>query len=279
VDERSILDVTPNDLIGYGQCHFFAGIGGWSHALRLAGVPDDEPVWTGSCPCQPFSAAGRGDGIADERHLWPHWFHLISQCRPSTVFGEQVASKAGLHWWFDLVQADLEGSGYITAAADLCAAGVGAPHVRQRLYFAGKRLADMFGTGRRQVGRDTTGNLATHGIETGNRVGNGGTDGFASRMADAEGTRPSHRGHGSIFTPAVTARDRSITNEPTTITTDDFWGNPDWLFCQDDKRRPVEPRTFPLVNGVSERVGLLRGYGNAIVPQVAQAFIEAVMAC
>ena len=58
VDERSIVDVQPGDLAGYTQCHWFAGIGGWSLALRLAGWPDDRPVWTGSCPCQPFSSAG-----------------------------------------------------------------------------------------------------------------------------------------------------------------------------------------------------------------------------
>src|SRR5271168_3827885 len=93
VDERSIEDVKPSELSGYTQCHFFAGIGGWSYALRLAGWPDDRPVWTGSCPCQPFSAAGKGAGFADERHLWPAFFHLIRECRPGTVFGEQVASK------------------------------------------------------------------------------------------------------------------------------------------------------------------------------------------
>src|SRR5512147_3187208 len=60
VDERSIVDVQPADLVGFTQCHFFAGIGGWSLALRLAGWPDDRPVWTGSCPCQPFSQAARG---------------------------------------------------------------------------------------------------------------------------------------------------------------------------------------------------------------------------
>src|SRR6478736_4470499 len=94
VDTRSITEVQPDDLAGYTQCHFFAGIGGWSHALQLAGWPTDRPVWTGSCPCQPFSAAGKGIGFADERHLWPAFHWLISQCRPATVFGEQVASAA-----------------------------------------------------------------------------------------------------------------------------------------------------------------------------------------
>jgi DNA (cytosine-5)-methyltransferase 1 len=82
VDERSILDVAPDDLRGFAQCHFFAGIGVWSYALRLAGWPDDRSVWTGSCPCQPFSVAGMGGGFDDERHLWPFWFHLIESRRP-----------------------------------------------------------------------------------------------------------------------------------------------------------------------------------------------------
>jgi hypothetical protein len=84
VDERSIEDVRPDDVRGYTQCHFFAGVGVWSYALRLAGWPDDRPVWTGSCPCQPFSQAGKGAGFADERHLWPAWFHLIRECRPQS---------------------------------------------------------------------------------------------------------------------------------------------------------------------------------------------------
>ena len=136
VDERSIEDVKPDDLMGFTQCHFFAGIGVWSHSLRRAGWSDDRPVWTGSCPCQPFSAAGKGDGFADERHLWPAWFHLINQCRPAVVLGEQVASKDGLGW-LDLVQSDMEAAGYAFGAVDTCAAGFGAPHIRQRLYFVG----------------------------------------------------------------------------------------------------------------------------------------------
>lgn len=120
VDERSIEDVKPSDLLGYSQCHFFAGIGVWSWALRRAGWEDSRPVWTGSCPCQPFSSAGSGEGFADERHLWPAFFHLIQQHRPPAIFGEQVASPDGLAW-FDLVQTDLEAEGYATGGGLICA--------------------------------------------------------------------------------------------------------------------------------------------------------------
>ena len=135
VDERSILEVKPDDLRSYTQCHFFAGIGGWSYALRLAGWPDDRPVWTGSCPCQPFSAAGKQRGSDDARHLWPAFFDLIRECRPASVFGEQVAGAAGYAWW-DHVAADMEGAHYAAAAVDIGAHSIGAPHRRQRLYWA-----------------------------------------------------------------------------------------------------------------------------------------------
>jgi DNA (cytosine-5)-methyltransferase 1 len=133
VDERSITELRPAELLGDGQRHFFAGIAVWSYALRLAGWPDGRAVWTGSCPCQPFSAAGKRGGFDDERHLWPVWFGLIRECRPDVVLMEQVASPGGLEW-FDVVSADLESEGYAVGAIDTCAAGVGAPHIRQRLY-------------------------------------------------------------------------------------------------------------------------------------------------
>lgn len=134
IDTRSIEDVTPNDLAGYNQCHFFAGLGGWIYALDLAGWPRSRPVWTGSCPCQPFSAAGKGAGFADERHLWPAWQHLIAQRKPATVFGEQVAAAIG-HGWLDRVVSDLEGLGYACGAAVLQASAANAPHRRERLWF------------------------------------------------------------------------------------------------------------------------------------------------
>lgn len=134
VDTRSIADVHPSDLAGYTQAHFFAGGGLWSVAARLAGWADDRPLWTGSCPCQPFSVAGKGAGENDPRHLWPHFFRLIRACRPSVVMGEQVAGSAGYRW-FDGVQSDLAGEDYACRAVDIPACAVNAPHIRQRLYW------------------------------------------------------------------------------------------------------------------------------------------------
>src|SRR5208282_4520710 len=149
VDERSIEDVLPSELRGYTQCHFFAGIGVWSYALRQAGWPDDRPVWTGSCPCQPFSTAGKRTGTSDERHLWPAFYHLIRECAPRNIFGEQVSSKDGLAW-FSTVSADLEAAGYSVGGVDLCSAGFGAPHIRQRLYFVANSNLVITGQEREQ---------------------------------------------------------------------------------------------------------------------------------
>ena len=136
VDERSIVDVEAKDLDGYTQCHFFAGIGGWSEALRLAGWPTSRNVWTGSPPCQPFSSAGKRKGAADERHLWPKYFSLIRECKPATVFGEQVAAAIS-NGWLDAVFTDMESEGYACAASVLPACSVGAAHRRNRIFTVG----------------------------------------------------------------------------------------------------------------------------------------------
>ena len=227
VDARSIKDLKPADVAGAGQRHFFAGIGVWSHALRLAGWPDDRPVWTGSCPCQPFSVAGRGLGIDDPRHLWPVWFELIKQCRPPVVFGEQVASADGLAW-LDAVRADLEGAGYAVGAADLCAAGVGAPHIRQRLYFVGIRLADAREGGRgwgANVGRDERNREdggrpegvgvaesrgAARGMAVGIRLADDGCEGRRQIGSDVRGSSEGSRAQGvderSLYSGALSSR-------------------------------------------------------------------------
>jgi DNA (cytosine-5)-methyltransferase 1 len=259
VDTRSIEDVTPDGLREFKQCHFFAGIGVWSYALRLAGWPDDRHVWTGSCPCQPFSAAGKGAGFDDKRHLWPAWHWLISQCRPRVIFGEQVASNDGLGW-LDLVQTDLEVEGYAVGPVDLCAAGVGAPHIRQRLWFVADAEA-----GRREAGCRSS-DAGEHGADAVGRSAGG--------LADAERTRLQARpdadlrralGHDEGRQPGQSGERRRP------------WSTVDWVQCRDGKARPIEPGTFPLSHGTPGRVWQLRAYGNAIVPQVAAAVIDAYL--
>lgn len=133
VDDRSIVDVQPSDLEGYTQCHFFAGIGGWSYAARLAGWPDEREMWTGSPPCQPFSVAGKRFGFDDQRHLWPWLRHLLSECDPPVFFGEQSAAAAA---WLALVYRDMEAMGRAVGIVPIEAACKGAPHRRDRAWIS-----------------------------------------------------------------------------------------------------------------------------------------------
>ena len=323
VDERSIEDVTPDDLRGFTQCHFFAGIGVWSHSLRLAGWPDDRQVWTGSCPCQPFSAAGKGDGFADERHLWPHFFHLISERRPQHVFGEQVAS-GNANTWFDLVQADMEGMGYAFGLVPFTSAGVGAPHIRERAYWvaesAGEQcqkllpgLAQGAGTEGSWSPAKSTGLCSVGGLDNADKpglerhfrddstAGREGTTGPTAApgvhdgLANATGQlhHQCNDGANECGRQGDTEQNRMGGEPVRPLEVNGFWRDADWLVCRDGKWRPVEPGTFPLVDGASarmgrvepgvarvassNRVGRLKGYGNAINAQAAAAFIRAYM--
>ena len=315
VDDRSIEDVRPSDLDGYAQCHFFAGVGVWSYALRLAGWPDDRPVWTGSCPCQPFSAAGQGAGFYDERHLWPHFHHLIKECRPAIVLGEQVASKDA-DPWIDLVCDDLEALGYAFGAVPFPSAGVGAPHIRDRLYWvadAADQRFDRWRPSSTRDGRDATRQQSERlcdagGVGRADRIGAGrdgrpvsgqvagqdgqhipidadasGGDGWmADTQHDGCGGQESHQAKPNGNRENFGLLDRghfAPQGQPATGPTNGYWRDADWLYCRDGKWRPVEPGTFPLANGAPARVGRLRAYGNAINAEAARVFIEAVMEC
>ena len=381
VDERSITDVQPSDLDGYVQHHFFAGIGGWSYALRLAGVPDSHRVWTGSCPCPPFSSAGKKkrcpecdekpiphplktgifaciecahEWFADERHLWPEFLRLIDgcqgrECEATEIFGEQVAGADGLVW-FDGVRATLEALGFAVGGIDACAAGVGAPHIRQRLFWvanapdADGRAGEQGQQGEARSGRSGLADSgyvgvglanasrqpgewdarSVHAEEAGERserepdghlldrsaddsqdnrgVGNAKSQREGSITSGArEGVfqcpRPSEAGVGLVNTintrPQGHAEHGDGGNEPGRIEADAArstaatgWDDFDLVRCVEPTKEPgrfvekwrrTQPGIQPLAHGLPARVGRLRGYGNAIVPQLATKFITAYL--
>ena len=252
VDNRSIEEIKPNELKEFTQCHFFAGIGGWSRALELAGWEPEKPVWTGSCPCQPLSCAGQGKGSADERHLWPTFYKLISECNPSEIFGEQVASKLGREW-FAGIRLDLEGAGYACGGANLPAASVASPHKRERLFWVASTLDNS--TRGRHIEQ------AKQIRARGNSTVNAG--GMADTISKRGCSRNRERADAEYAIPSSFAH----------------WQRSEWVKCRDERQRriPIEPSLHPLAHGVPGRVALMRGAGNAIVPQVAAEFIKAYL--
>lgn len=232
VDERSITEVTPSDLEGFTQCHFFAGIGGWPLALQLAGIPASARLWTGSPPCQPFSDAGQSLGFDDERHLAPVFIRLIRECRPEFVFGEQVKAAIRKHW-LDFVFLNLEEKGYTCGSAVLPACSVGSPQERQRIV-------------------------------------------FGARMGNTDSTRM----EGLWESEKIILQERREVQERHAVSSNVascLWSAWESNLGADKESRVVPVGFGEATHGLSSRVGRLRGYGNAIVPQLASEFVKAFM--
>ena len=247
VDDRSIEEVDPKDLQEFTWCHFFAGGGFWDIAARRAGFPTDEKLSTGSCPCQPFSNAGKRAGTSDSRHLWPHFYRLIAAAKPSVVFGEQVSSKLGYDW-FDGVASDLESQDYQCEAVDIPACAVNAPHKRNRLYWIARFLGN-----------------------TDER--NGGRRFQAEEQLRNESFAKSSE---TNVADSVKWNKRSMRNESgITMDSENYWREYEWRTGKDGKSRRVKPGISLLAHGISRRVDKLHIGGNAIVVPLAEEFIKA----
>lgn len=290
IDNRSIADIAPNDLEGVHRSHFFAGIAGWELALQLAGWPENVGVWTGSCPCQPFSCAGKRKGAADERHLWPELRRLIDECRPTVVFGEQVSGKDG-RIWLDGISSDLETLGFGIWAVDTCSAGVGSPNIRQRLYWVAYRgnverlgYANEDECPGQQVSKGLQGEQASDPHRTGAACGLGGSIKSRLERYSGDGSDRDQSGRNGAEAHGSAPKTSNF----------GFWSNYRIIKCKDGKVRRI-PETqsifqpvasgipnemvsgFPLAPRIKNRSRALAGIGNAINVRVAAELIGAFM--
>lgn len=255
VDDRPIQEVSGGDVRGYTQCHWFAGAGRWSVALRDAGWKDSQAVWTGSCPCQGFSVSGKRRAFEDPRHLWPDWKRLISECQPTVTFGEQVT---GYPAWLNLVRSDLETLGYAVGAMPIEAACAGADHFRERYWFVANRTMAYTNNIRSQISIGKSINVdAQRETTTGDHlrdVVNVTSDGWGEGWTQYEFRR---RG----FTAAVASID-----------------DRQYVECPDGKwRRLPPPRVRWLGTKLRARIPCLSAIGNSIDTRPATAFIKAYM--
>ena len=310
VDTRPIQEIDPDELKRYTQCHFFAGIAGWTFALQLANWSTDRPVWTGSCPCQPFSSAGRQKGKTDERHLWPVWFGLIKECKPATIYGEQVSSAVA-HGWLDDVYEGLESEGYAVGSVVLPASSVGAPHKRDRLWFVahcteqgleGAAGESLQRGGLRSSERSTMGDTQLHGHAAPEELRSNEATGNKRREERKDFSREPSGASSARNVPSVQGRVSGEREDPGDVADTNSkglqrhrgyeqqhdtqgrqvqnghpWENGVWIDCPDGKQRLIESSIPLLADGFPYRKPILHAIGNAILPQLGAEIIKATM--
>ena len=209
----------------------------------------------GGFPCQGFSIAGQRKGEADDRYLWPEFFRLIQEIRPSWVIGENVAGIINLG--LDTVLADLEGKNYSVQTFVIPACALNAPHRRDRVWIVAhtnqnseptineKRLSDADPNARRC---EQDKKISARG----NTVINGSDNVAYPESSGLEGWQV--RGVGDQTQPQFGAGCWSVTSH---------WRS--------------EPDVGRVAHGVPRRMDRLRQLGNAVVPQIPEMIGKAIM--
>ena len=193
-------------------------------------------IITGGYPCQPFSVAGRKKGEDDPRHLWPEYFRLVKECRPTWVIGENVSGhiKLGL----DTVISDLESEDYTVRPFSISASSIGANHQRERVWIvANSRRPRGPWSELREENENETRKENANQFERSSST--------SSSSADTNG-KGSQR-YGSEYQLRKSQEERK--------TSWSRW----WEF---------EPNVGRVAYGIPKRVDRLKSLGNSLVPQI-----------
>jgi len=265
-------------------------------------------ILTGGFPCQPYSTAGKRKGKEDERHLWPEMLRAIREIRPSFIVGENVS---GLLSWnggmvFDEVQFEMENEGYEIQPVLLPACAVNAPHRRDRIWFVAHSVNNRHKAKREEKKeKDRIQEINRPAVDT--RKFNGTVISPASSNTNSERSR-------EIRTYIESSQRRKESNDIGQSSQDELITNPNSIRQQRGPQR-YEPekksqstdkqferynklsrqnwQDFPTQSpicsgddGLSKRLDRItfskwrnesiKGYGNAIVPQVAYEIFKSV---
>ena len=197
-------------------------------------------VICGGFPCQPFSQAGKQLAEKDVRHLWPEYFRLVKECRPSWVIGENVIGLINLG--LDAVLDDLEGIGYATRTFDIPACAVGAPHYRRRVWITANATSG---------GRASGFNGDTKSIDVVSYSEDLAYSDCSLLQGGGGGNNEEGRKESSRYA-------RLACGEP-----ESTW--------------EIEPGMGRVANGVPSRVDRIKALGNAVVPQIPEIIGRAIM--
>ena len=236
-------------------------------------------ILTGGFPCQPYSSAGKRLGKEDERHLWPEMLRAVRETQPTFVVGENV--RGFLTWngglVLDEVFADLEDLGYGVEAFVLPAAGINAPHRRDRVWIVASNTERIGHGGSAKETRDDSQEFSRRVVQ-GQRYNWNEVRSETQRCGSVAPNANNERLTEQFFTakPGEEARWHSQDNTQRSK-------HKDWQ--EFPTQSPVYRRDdgFPSrSDGITvskwERESV-KAYGNAIVPQLAYRIFKAIEQC
>ena len=228
-------------------------------------LPD---IITGGFPCQPFSVAGKQAGTDDDRHLWPVMFRIIQELTPRWVIGENVKGLTNIQDGvvFETVCSDLEGEGYEVRAFNIPAAGVGAPHRRERIWIVAhaKRYNKIDEIG----GSDET----SRGIQEEHRQ----DDSSARLTSRTSSIRQSNNRHDVANTESSIGYDNEAVTRNGGSSTQEVFGDGSSISGEGSWWH-TEPDVGRVAHGIPGRVYRLKGLGNSIVPKIAEEIGKAII--
>jgi len=245
-------------------------------------------IITGGVPCQPFSVAGKQKGTEDNRHLWPEMFRVIQDFSPKWIIIENVRGLINIQdgMVFESMHIDLANEGYETQSFIIPAAGVGAPHRRDRVW--------IVANSRRTIrGQQSSRNKESTGSGTSQETKRSADSDSLARSSEREKIM-ANSNEGNVETGRQRQRGICQESEGQRVSSDasssgQARANPKRVYVQGQQDRPrqkqsrrsgwwdIEPDVGRVADGVQGRIYRLKGLGNSIVPQIAEEIGQAIM--